>query len=71
MGKREPVSTLAAAGEARRLIDHKPDHPLISLYVDLDPERFATPPARAAQIRSLIDQSAAGDRRSAAILIAA
>ncbi|HUB04201.1 MAG TPA: Vms1/Ankzf1 family peptidyl-tRNA hydrolase [Solirubrobacteraceae bacterium] len=39
------------------MIDHKPDGPLISLYVDLDPERFATPPARAAQIRSLIDQA--------------
>jgi peptide chain release factor subunit 1 len=57
MGKRKPVSTLAAVGQARRLIDHKPDRPLISLYVDLDPERFATPPARAAQIRSLIDQA--------------
>jgi peptide chain release factor subunit 1 len=57
MGMRRPVSTLAAVGQARRLIDYKPDHPLISLYVDLDPERFATPPARAAQIRSLIDQA--------------
>ncbi len=51
------MSTLAAVGQARRLIDHKPDRPLISLYVDLDPERFATPPARAAQIRSLIDEA--------------
>src|SRR5581483_9887003 len=27
-------------------------------YLDLDPERFATAPARSAQIRSLIDQAA-------------
>jgi peptide subunit release factor 1 (eRF1) len=31
---------------------------VISLYLDLDPERFATPPARASQIRSLLDQAA-------------
>ena len=30
----------------------------MSLYLDLDPERFATPPARASQIRSLIDEAA-------------
>ena len=28
---------------------------MISLYLDLDPERFATPPARASQIGSLLD----------------
>jgi peptide chain release factor subunit 1 len=48
----------AAAGPARRLIEHRTGHPVISLYLDLDPERFATAPARAAQIRSLIDQAA-------------
>ena len=42
----------------RRLIEHRTGHPVISLYLDLDPERFATAPARAAQIRSLIDQAA-------------
>jgi peptide subunit release factor 1 (eRF1) len=31
---------------------------VISLYLDLDPERFATPPARASQIRSLLDEAA-------------
>jgi len=30
---------------------------VVSFYLDLDPERFATPPARASQIRSLIDQA--------------
>jgi peptide chain release factor subunit 1 len=42
---------------ARKLIEHRTGHPIISLYLDLDPERFATPPARAAQVRSLIDQA--------------
>jgi peptide chain release factor subunit 1 len=46
-----------AADSARRLIEHRTGHPIISLYLDLDPERFATPPARSAQIRSLIDQA--------------
>lgn len=31
---------------------------MISLYLDLDPERFATAPARASQIRSLLDEAA-------------
>ena len=30
---------------------------MISLYLDLDPERFATPPARASQVRSLVDEA--------------
>jgi peptide chain release factor subunit 1 len=42
---------------ARRLVEHRPGHPVISLYLDLDPERFATAPARASQIRSLIDEA--------------
>lgn len=46
-----------AAGPARRVLEHRAQHPVISLYLDLDPERFATAPARAAQIRSLIDQA--------------
>lgn len=45
------------ADPARRVIEHRTGHPIISLYLDLDPERFATPPARSAQIRSLIDQA--------------
>jgi peptide chain release factor subunit 1 len=44
--------------EARRLVQHHGAHPVISLYLDLDPERFATAPARASQIRSLLDQAA-------------
>ena len=51
-----PVNGVAA-GPARRLVEHRTGHPVISLYLDLDPERFATAPARAAQIRSLIDQA--------------
>jgi peptide chain release factor subunit 1 len=42
---------------ARRLIEHPSTHPVVSLYLDLDPERFATPPARASQIRSLLDEA--------------
>jgi peptide chain release factor subunit 1 len=52
------VDSVAAAGQVRRLIEHRTGHPVISLYLDLDPERFATAPARASQIRSLIDQAA-------------
>lgn len=43
--------------QARRLVQYGDGHPVISLYLDLDPERFATAPARASQIRSLIDQA--------------
>jgi peptide subunit release factor 1 (eRF1) len=44
-----------ATEAARRLIGAIPDHPVVSIYVDLDPTQFATPDARASQIRSLID----------------
>lgn len=44
--------------QVRRLVEHRDGHPVVSLYVDLDPERFATAPARSSQIRSLIDQAA-------------
>ncbi|MBV9603911.1 MAG: hypothetical protein JO027_02320 [Solirubrobacterales bacterium] len=46
-----------AADPARRLIEHRTGRPVISLYLDLDRERFATAPTRSAQIRSLIDQA--------------
>jgi len=49
---------VAPTDPARRLLEHRTGHPVISLYLDLDPERFATAPARAAQVRSLIDQAA-------------
>src|SRR5436305_5084413 len=44
--------------EARRLVAYRGREPVISLYLDLDPERFATAPARASQIRSLLDSAA-------------
>jgi peptide chain release factor subunit 1 len=45
----------------RRLAEMRLDRPLVlSLYLDLDPSRFATPPARATEVRSLLDEA---DRR--------
>jgi peptide chain release factor subunit 1 len=41
--------------EVRRLIAHRGRHPVISLYLDLDPEQFPTPSARSTEIRSLVD----------------
>src|SRR5436309_407890 len=43
--------------DARRLVQHRGEHRVVSLYLDLDPERFATPPARTSQIDSLIDEA--------------
>ncbi|HEY2770255.1 MAG TPA: Vms1/Ankzf1 family peptidyl-tRNA hydrolase [Solirubrobacteraceae bacterium] len=40
---------------ARRLVERRSRHPVVSLYLDLDPEEFATPPARETQVHSLID----------------
>ncbi len=54
---------VAAPGrdELRRLAEIRLDRPLIlSLYLDLDPTEFATPPARATAARSLLDEA---DRR--------
>jgi hypothetical protein len=42
---------------ARRLLDRTGEHPVISLDFDLDPEEFATAPARASQARALIDEA--------------
>jgi peptide chain release factor subunit 1 len=50
------MNTVAQA--ARRLVEHRSGHRVISVYLDLDPERFATAPARSSQVRSLIDQAA-------------
>jgi peptide subunit release factor 1 (eRF1) len=50
------VNTVVQA--ARRLVEHRAGRRVVSLYLDLDPERFATAPARAAQVRSLIDEAA-------------
>jgi peptide chain release factor subunit 1 len=49
---------VSAGGVARQLAGKRLAHPVVSLYLDLDPERFATAPARASQIRSLIDNAA-------------
>lgn len=45
------------ADTARRLLERTGEHPVISLYFDLDPEEFATAPARATQARSLVDEA--------------
>ncbi|MFL5868543.1 MAG: Vms1/Ankzf1 family peptidyl-tRNA hydrolase [Thermoleophilaceae bacterium] len=54
---------VAAPGteELRRLLGLRLERPLVlSLYLDLDPSEFATPPARATAARSLLDEA---DRR--------
>jgi hypothetical protein len=44
---------------AKRLVERRPRHRVVSLYLDLDPsEQFATPRARESQIHSLIDGAA-------------
>jgi release factor family 10 len=43
-------------GRARDLIERTHGGPIVTVYVDLDPERFATAPARAIQTQSLIDE---------------
>jgi peptide chain release factor subunit 1 len=44
--------------ELRRLAQVRLDRPLVlSLYLDLNPSEFATPPARATAIRSLLDEA--------------
>jgi peptide chain release factor subunit 1 len=40
---------------ARRLVERRPRHRVVSLYLDLDPEEFATSPARESQVHSLLD----------------
>jgi hypothetical protein len=47
--------------ELRRLAELRLDRPVVlSLYLDLNPSEFATPPARATAVRSLLDEA---DRR--------
>jgi peptide chain release factor subunit 1 len=42
----------------RRLAELRLDRPVVlSLYLDLDPTEFATPPARATAVRSLLDEA--------------
>jgi peptide chain release factor subunit 1 len=48
-------------GDLRRLAEVRLDRPVVlSLYLNLDPAEFATPPARATAVRSLLDEA---DRR--------
>lgn len=44
---------------ARRILERTGEHPVLSLYFDLDPAEFATPPARASQLSSLVDEAKA------------
>ncbi len=54
-------ATAPATEDLRRLAELRLERPLvISLYLDLDPAEFATPPARATAARSLVDEA---DRR--------
>jgi peptide chain release factor subunit 1 len=39
----------------RHLVELAPPPPVASIYIDLDPERFATPPARKSQVVSLLN----------------
>src|SRR3712207_6015033 len=42
----------------RRLAEVRLDRPVVlSLYLDLDPREFATPPARATAVRSILDEA--------------
>src|SRR5947209_17710445 len=46
------------SGLLRRLADLRPDGAcVLSLFLNLDPSVFATPPARATEVGSLIDQA--------------
>ena len=43
-------------GRARDLLERAHGGPVVTVYFDLDPERFATAPARDSEARSLIDE---------------
>lgn len=40
----------------RQLAERRFEHPIVSAFLDLDPTRFATGPARSTEINSLLDQ---------------
>jgi peptide chain release factor subunit 1 len=44
-----------AVSRAREMLAHTGEHPVVSVFFDLDPSEFATAPARASQARSLLD----------------
>ena len=54
MGK---ARSMSAVDTVKRLLDERLEHPVVSLYLDLNPEEFATAPARASEIDSLIDEA--------------
>ena len=44
--------------QLRRLAELRLDRPVVlSLYLNLDPSEFATPPARKTAVRSLVDEA--------------
>jgi peptide chain release factor subunit 1 len=43
---------------AKRLVERRPRHRVVSIYVDLNPDEFATPKARDSQVHSLLDGAA-------------
>lgn len=47
--------TATAISTAREMLAHTGEHPVVSVFLDLDPSEFATAPARASQVRSLLD----------------
>lgn len=49
---------------ARDILEHAGEHPVVSLFVDLNPSQFATAPARASQVRSLLDEAERDGRLS-------
>src|SRR5687767_1289212 len=52
-----PTATLTAT-RLRRLAEVRPDSArVLSVFVNLDPSEFATPPARASQISSLLNDA--------------
>jgi peptide chain release factor subunit 1 len=61
IGSQQPVAARNEITEARlqRLASLRADgRRVLSVYLDLDPERFATPPARASEVDSLLDEAA-------------
>jgi len=51
-------TTAPVPEDLRRLTEVRVDRPVVlSLYLDLDPSQFATPPARATAARSLLDEA--------------
>lgn len=54
-----PKIQKARAGLIRKLSEADPPGKVLSVYVDLDPTEFATPPARESQVKSLTNEAEA------------